>query len=303
MMRNRRPSVSLLQRTISILLYSGHCSKIQLLEKLGSNFDHKVVEWRDNLIGKEMVLPRQFQFFYCRKWNPKRYQLIYRCLIRAIMCLSNLLRVIAYPLPIPRLLLCIVYQVFPANHFSQLMVRLSQMHESRGARKVHSKSNTNQDNFFFKGKRSCPRWDSNPRHSCIATKCIITEIQEMNCCETVVDTPHEKEVACGPEWTGFKIVGDNIDKTVRPRHVRLDRQTQSLHYFNSYAVKDRVNRSDTVPDPPSSPNLLSLLPDKEDVSEMKHLFEIHVSRIIVENISFMKLFGDAELFHKEMGTK
>ena len=183
------------------------------------------------------------------------------------------------------------------------------MHESRGARQVHSKSNTNQDNFFFKGKRSCPRWDSNPRHSCIATKCIITEIQEMNCCETVVDTPPEEEVACG---TGFKIVGDNIDKTVRPRHVRLDRQTQSLHYFNSYAVKDRVNltdRSDTVPDPPSSPNLLSLLPDKEDISEMKHLFEIHVSRIIVENISFMKSFGDAELFHikhkhyKEMGTK
>ena len=77
-----------------------------------------------------LVLPRQFQFFYCRKWNPKRYQLILRCLIRAIMCLSNLLRVrcqdhqIAYPLPIPQLLLCIVYQVFPANHFSQLMVCL-----------------------------------------------------------------------------------------------------------------------------------------------------------------------------------
>ena len=28
----------------------------------------------------------------------------------------------------------------------------------KGARQVHS--NTNQDNFFFKGKRSCPGWDS-----------------------------------------------------------------------------------------------------------------------------------------------
>ena len=32
------------------------------------------------------------------------------------------------------------------------------------------------------------------------------------------------------EWTGFKIVGDNIDKTVHPRHMRSDRQTISLHY-------------------------------------------------------------------------
>ena len=40
------------------------------------------------------------------------------------------------------------------------------LHESRGARQVHNKqSNTNQDNTFFKGKRSCPGWDSNPRHS------------------------------------------------------------------------------------------------------------------------------------------
>ena len=30
------------------------------------------------------------------------------------------------------------------------------MHESRGARQVHS--NTNQDNTFFKGKWSCPGW-------------------------------------------------------------------------------------------------------------------------------------------------
>ena len=35
--------------------------------------------------------------------------------------------------------------------------------ESRSARQVHS--NTNQDNSFFKGKKSCPGWDSNPRHS------------------------------------------------------------------------------------------------------------------------------------------
>ena len=34
-------------------------------------------------------------------------------------------------------------------------------------------------------------------------------------------------------WYGFKLVGDNIDKNVRPRHQTLQRQTQSFHYFNS----------------------------------------------------------------------
>ena len=47
------------------------------------------------------------------------------------------------------------------NKDAQLQIKY--LHESSGARQVHS--NTNQDNTFFKGKRSCPGWDSNPRHS------------------------------------------------------------------------------------------------------------------------------------------
>ena len=97
------------------------------------------------------------------------------------------------------------------------------------------------------------------------------------------------------------IVGDNIDKTVKPRHVRVDRPTSSLHYFHSYAVKDRINlasQSDSLPDPPNTPDHLSLLPDNDDVSVMKRLFEIHVSCIIVEHIPFMKsAFGDMVEWH------
>ena len=43
------------------------------------------------------------------------------------------------------------------------------------------------------------------------------------------------------EWTGFKIVGDNIDKNIRPANQRIDRRTQSFHYFHSYAVLDRID--------------------------------------------------------------
>ena len=45
-------------------------------------------------------------------------------------------------------------------------------------------------------------------------------------------------------WHGFKIVGDNIDKNIRPSFQRCDYQTKSFHYFNSYAVKDRIDLSD-----------------------------------------------------------
>ena len=43
---------------------------------------------------------------------------------------------------------------------------------------------------------------------------------------------------------GFKIVGDNIDKNVNPRYMRCDRQTRSLHFFNSCAILDRIDLSE-----------------------------------------------------------
>lgn len=50
---------------------------------------------------------------------------------------------------------------------------------------------------------------------------------------------HDREVSFG--WTGFKIVGDNIDKNIRPSFQRVNHQTVSLHYFHSCAVSDRIN--------------------------------------------------------------
>ena len=66
----------------------------------------------------------------------------------------------------------------------------------------------------------------------------------------------------------------------------------------------------TLPDPPNAPDLWLLLPDNDDVSVMKRLFQIHVSHIIVEHIPFMKsAFGDIVEWHiqhkyyTEMGKK
>ena len=45
------------------------------------------------------------------------------------------------------------------------------------------------------------------------------------------------------KWLGFKVVGDNTDKNIRPRHQSLEARTKSLHYFHAFAALDRINPS------------------------------------------------------------
>ena len=42
---------------------------------------------------------------------------------------------------------------------------------------------------------------------------------------------------------GYKIVFDNLGKTVNPRYMRSDAQAQSLHYVQGFAMKDRIDYS------------------------------------------------------------
>ena len=53
----------------------------------------------------------------------------------------------------------------------------------------------------------------------------------------------EQTSSAPPNRHGFKLVGDNIDKNVRPSFSRSDKKTQSLHCFHYYATLDRVNLS------------------------------------------------------------
>ena len=98
-------------------------------------------------------------------------------------------------------------------------------------------------------------------------------------------------------WCGFTIVGDNIDKTVRRRHQLIDRTTQSLHYFNSYAVRDRVDFSsldDKCPDVSVDKiTAKCLLPSEKDVQDMQSNFEILLSRIITKYIPPLRRYCDA----------
>lgn len=110
--------------------------------------------------------------------------------------------------------------------------------------------------------------------------------------------------------TGYKLVFDNIDKNVRPRHMRSDNQTRSLHYVQSYAVKDRVNYDSFSSEVPTIVNVFDVLPTEEDYKCLKMNFAILVSRMIVKYIPyFASDYSGLPVKHiphehsTEMGTK
>lgn len=58
------------------------------------------------------------------------------------------------------------------------------------------------------------------------------------------DTTQEMAVQSLPRQVfGVKLCGDNVDWTVTPCSICADRQTQSIHYVHSYAVRDRIDMS------------------------------------------------------------
>jgi hypothetical protein len=77
----------------------------------------------------------------------------------------------------------------------------------------------------------------------------------------------------------FKIVGDNIDKTVKPREETSDNHNKSLHYFHSYAVRDRTNAYG-LEDNPHLPNI-------EDINILDVLQTDDDRNILKKNMSII----------------
>lgn len=90
----------------------------------------------------------------------------------------------------------------------------------------------------------------------------------------------DTEVQQKAEWNGFILVGDNWDKNVRPSFQRITRQTRSLHEFHSYAVKDRVDwsQSSDAGRCPSTIKLDSFLMTAEDWNVFKDGCSVLVQR-------------------------
>ena len=111
------------------------------------------------------------------------------------------------------------------------------------------------------------------------------------------DTASESEPPIlNSQFLTYKLIGDNIDKCVRPRHVRSDSQARSLHYFHTYAVRDRINVSH-LDDQHSVPllsdiDVTSVLPTTEDEKALKDLYCIHVARVLKRHMKFFSSLGE-----------
>ena len=102
---------------------------------------------------------------------------------------------------------------------------------------------------------------------------------------------------------GFIVVGDNLDETVKPRYTRCDQyHTKSLHYFNSYALKDRISLDhlQTFQDTPHPHHVeaSTILPSASDDTTLRNNFITLVSRVITKHMLFFKTgFSDVIEWH------
>lgn len=116
---------------------------------------------------------------------------------------------------------------------------------------------------------------------------------------------------------GYRLCGDNIDKNVRTRHMRLESRNQSLHYFHLYAVENRVDFVSLSDEMPSNSHITdfrsvakSLLPTLDDDKALKRNLSTLVSRALCTHLDFFKLSFDGQVkwhiqhrFYEEMSSK
>ena len=88
----------------------------------------------------------------------------------------------------------------------------------------------------------------------------------------------------------FVIVGDNIDKRVAPRNMRIDHQVKSIHYFHSYASKSLIPSNHLDSCHPQNDILRlspsAFVPTVEDCSAIRDNYVILVAHIIVKHMAF-----------------
>ena len=126
-------------------------------------------------------------------------------------------------------------------------------------------------------------------------------------------TDRQQEISPSPRmsWNGFKIVGDNVEKNVKPRYMRLHRQTCSLHYFNAYADRiDEPSYSSFTSHIDIGVDIESILPSDDIHSKLLDNLGVLVSRILVANMPVFKFYFEdvvqyrlEHMYSVEMSTK
>lgn len=81
-------------------------------------------------------------------------------------------------------------------------------------------------------------------------------------------------------WCGVKLVIDNVDFNITPSFQRVNKVKKSLHYVQTYGVKDRVDLSSLSNEPPRNRkrDANDLMPSPQDIASLKEDFCILLSR-------------------------
>ena len=119
------------------------------------------------------------------------------------------------------------------------------------------------------------------------------------------DTQHKNVTALEKTGDGgTKLILDNIDSNVRPRFMTSEKQTQSLHYIQMYAVLDRTDTtqlSDVTPTRSQSSIaevIKTILPSPEDNQTMANYFSTLIGRVLVTHMPYFNTtFGDVVEWH------
>ncbi|XP_066910120.1 uncharacterized protein [Clytia hemisphaerica] len=133
---------------------------------------------------------------------------------------------------------------------------------------------------------------------------IRTKLIEMgnNHDSTVLKWKTEKEEAIKKGECGENpiVVGDNLDGEVNTKHQTETNTNKSFHYFNMYAIKEKVNGSelsDTRKREIKDVSPEEFMPTERSLQKVEKEFVILAARVIVKYIPSMKIFKDVVVHH------
>lgn len=108
----------------------------------------------------------------------------------------------------------------------------------------------------------------------------------------ITDTPEKKPNVV---WNGFRLLGDNFDKRVKPRHQTMEQKNKEYHAFAYAGVKDRINLSAFLDshEPPvlSKEHIMTAIPDSQDCQKVEENFCILVSRVLSKHMPEFEEFA------------
>ena len=122
---------------------------------------------------------------------------------------------------------------------------------------------------------------------------VYTEQQDIVHVGDVEDTSLQSIPTTG--WYGFILIGNNLDKDVKPRYVRVDQKTKSLYFFHYYTVRDGIDLSSFSNNP--NPHLAlmctvsdlpfeTLLQSAYDNQVISYNFKVLISKLLVDKLKY-----------------